>query len=108
MVVSGSGIPVNNVGLLCPCRRGWRVILVATTLLEAETKVDKIYLPFTPTAPENQFPSTLVFEVSDSVRVRHIVSLSPAHANKLRRRLSHAKKLHIYNDHVFIATHLKQ
>ena len=54
------------------------------------------------------YPSTLVFEISDFHRTRHIVALSQAHASKLRKRVSHARKLHIYNDHIFIATHLRQ
>ncbi len=50
----------------------------------------------------------LVFEVNDSIKVRHIVALSTAHASKLRRHFSNAKKLHIYNDHSFIASHLRK
>ena len=59
-------------------------------------------------AVEEMHPSTLVFEISDSRRTRHIVALSQAHASKLGKRVSHARKLHIYNDHIFVATHLKQ
>lgn len=57
---------------------------------------------------EEMYPSTLVFEISDSARMRHIVALSRAHASKLRKRVTHAHKLHIYNNHIFVATHLKQ
>ena len=57
---------------------------------------------------EEMYPSTLVFEIEDTERTRHIVALSQAHASKLRKRVTHARKLHIYNDHIFVATHLKQ
>ena len=57
---------------------------------------------------EEMYPSMLVFELSDSRRTRHIVALSAAHASKLRKRLAHCRKLHIYNDHIFVATHLRQ
>jgi hypothetical protein len=65
-------------------------------------------LPCSVLAVDEMYPSTLVFEISDSRRTRHIVALSQAHASKLRKRVSHARKLHIYNDHIFVATHLKQ
>ena len=61
-----------------------------------------------PSGADERIPSTLVFEVKDSIRTKHIVALSTAHANKLRRHFSHAQKLHIYNDHCFVATHLKE
>ena len=57
---------------------------------------------------DERIPSLLVFEVSDSITIRHIVALSTAHAGKLRRHFSNAKKLHIYNDHCFVATHFKK
>ena len=57
---------------------------------------------------DDRIPSTLVFEVKEATRVRNIVALSTAHANKLRRHFHHAQKLHIYNDHTFIAEHIKE
>ena len=58
---------------------------------------------------DERIPSTLVFEVVDSAtKVRHIVAVTPAHAVKLRRRYPHAKKIHVYNDHCFIASHIKK
>ena len=58
---------------------------------------------------DERIPSTLVFEVEDSPnKLRHIVAVTPVHAIKLRRRYPHAKKLHIYNDHCFTATHIKK
>ena len=58
---------------------------------------------------DERIPSTLVYEITDSTsKVRHIVAVTPAHAVKLRRRYPQAKKLHIYNDHCFTATHIKK
>ena len=58
---------------------------------------------------DERIPSTLVFEVEDSPnQLRHIVAVTPVHAVKLRRRYPHAKKLHVYNDHLFTATHIKR
>ncbi len=50
----------------------------------------------------------LIFEVNDAFKVQYIVALSTAHARNLRRHFTEAKKLHIYNDHTFMATHLKK
>lgn len=57
---------------------------------------------------DDRIPSTLVFEVKDAIRTRHIVALSKTHASKLRKQFVNAHKLHIYNDHSFVASHMKE
>jgi hypothetical protein len=61
----------------------------------------------TVTTPNGNLPSTLVYEISEGNHIRHVVAVSFAHAQKLRKQLSHYTKLHIYNDHTFTATHIK-
>ena len=61
------------------------------------------------TGADERIPSTLVYEITDAPnKIRHIVAVTTTHAVKLRRRYPHAKKLHIYNDHCFTATHIKR
>lgn len=75
----------------------------ALTLSVSGSEAESIY------GADERIPSTLVYEISDSPnKVRHIVAVTTAHAAKLRRRYPQAKKLHIYNDHCFTATHIKR
>ncbi len=60
------------------------------------------------TDASGRFLSTVVFEVQDGEHKKHIVALNPAHANRLRKQLQRYTKLHIYNDHTFIAQHIKR
>ncbi|XP_064396597.1 uncharacterized protein LOC135343550 isoform X2 [Halichondria panicea] len=74
----------------------------ALTMSMAGSEAESLY------GADDRIPSTLVFEVKNSAGVRNIVALSSAHANKLRRHFSNAKKLHIYNDHTFLAVHIQE
>jgi len=60
-------------------------------------------------AADDRIPSTLVFEIEEgSGRVNHIMAMSAPHAIKLRQKYKSAKKLHIYNDHIFLASKLNR
>lgn len=60
-----------------------------------------------PVTENGRFLSTLVFEIKDNDHKRHIVATDLAQANRLRKQLNNYTKLHIYNDHTFIAIHIK-
>ena len=54
-----------------------------------------------------QPPSTALGQVEEG-EGRHLMAPNMITATKLRKRMPHAKKLHIFNDHTFIATHFKE